>query len=350
VGVGFAEPTAAPWWVPQNLHPPYKKYQTGGDAVEDKLLGHVLKAHDAETTREVEQLLADDPAAIHNLAQLRKAVAPLEAAREEFEPRADLWLRTLSRVAEHMVATEGPTSTVDSSRTEEMIRRAAALAKPAPASPKIRPAPPVSDPSPSATGRRNIIAMIGLSASVLALVFPVVLHVRQKSDRAACQNSMRQFYVAASDYSDTNNGKFPRVEDGKTAASAAQVLKFAGLLPQDDKIVCPASQSANGQGFVGYAYSLGFRDSTGELKGLDRRPEFGNVPILADAPLRHGTQAVPCNHRHGQNVLFTGGSVQFTTKPTVGVNGDDIFCNANGKVGAGLYPLDSALGRPDEVP
>lgn len=318
--------------------------------MEDKLLGHVLKANDAETTLEVERLLADDPAAVHNLALLRKAIAPLEAAREEIEPPADLWLRTLSRVAAHLVATEGPSSSADAGRTEELIRRAAALAKPAPASPKIRPAPPVSDAAPSAPGRRNIIAMIGLSASVLALLFPVVVHIRQKGDRTACQNSMLQFYVAASDYSDTNNGQFPRVEDGKRAATAVEVLKFSGHLPQDDKIVCPGSQTASGQGFVAYAYSLGFRDSTGELKGLDRGPEFGNVPILADAPLRHGAQAVPCNHRHGQNVLFTGGNVQFSTKPTVGVNGDDIFCNANGKVGAGLYPLDSALGRPDEVP
>ena len=318
--------------------------------MEDKLLGHVFKANDAETTLEVERLLADNPAAIHNLAQLRKAVTPLEADREEIEPRADLWLRTLSRVAEHMVATEAPTSTADAGRTEEMIRRAAALAKPAPARPKVRPAPPVSDPSPLAPGRRNIIAMIGLSASVLALVFPVIMHIRQQRDRAACQNSMRQFYVAASDYSDTNNGHFPRVEDGKTAATAAEALKFAGLLPQEDKIVCPASQSASGQGFVSYAYSLGFRDATGELKGLDRRSEFGNVPILADAPLRHGTQAVPCNHRHGQNVLFTGGHVQFFTKPTVGVNDDNIFYNAKGEVGAGLFPLDTALGGPKERP
>jgi len=318
--------------------------------VEDKLLGHVLKANDAETTLEVERLLVDDPSAIHDLAVLRIAFAPLEATREEFEPRADLWLRALSRVAEHVVATEGPTSLADAGRTEDMIRRAAALAKPAPASPKIRPAPPISDPTRSAPGRRNIIAMIGLSASVLALVFPVVVHIRQQRDRAACQNSMRQFYVAAADYSDSNNGQFPRVEDGMVAASAAEALKLAGYLPQEDRIVCPASHVENGQGFGDYAYSLGFRDRTGELKGLDRRPEFSNVALLADAPLRHGTQVVPCNHRHGQNVLFTGGHVQFFTKPTVGVNEDNIFCNVKGEARAGLFPLDTALGRPEERP
>lgn len=318
--------------------------------MEDKLLGHMLKANDAETTLEVERLLADDPSAIHDLAVLRKAIAPLEATREVFEPRADLWLRTLSRVAEHMVATEGPTSTADAGRTGEMIRRAAALASPPPARPRVRPAPPVSDPMPSDSGRRNIIAMIGLSASVLALVFPVVVHVRQQRDRATCQNSMRQFYVAASDYSDSNNGHFPRVEDGMVAASAAEALKLAGYLPQEDRIVCPASQAANGQGFVNYAYSLGFRDSMGELNGIDRRPEFGNTAILADAPLRQGSQAVPCNHRHGQNVLFIGGNVQFCTTPTVGVNGDNIFYNAKGQVGAGLFPHDTSLGRDNERP
>lgn len=319
--------------------------------MEENLLGHLLKANDSETTREVERYLADDPSAVHDLAVLRQALAPLEATREEIDPPAGLWLRTLNRVAEHVVATEGYVSKPNSGRTDEMMRRAAALSRPASSRPRIRPASNIADYSASSPGRRNMLAAIGLTAAVLALAIPAVMHLRQLSDRTACQNSMGQFYVAAADYSDTNNGKFPRVEDGNTASTAAQTLKVAGYLPMDKRIVCPATNSTSGQsGFTDYAYSLGFRDPSGELKGLDRRPEFSTLPILADAPLRNGSQTQPCNHRHGQNVLFAGGNVQFCTTPTVGVNGDNIFCNVKGQVGAGLFPTDSALGRPEERP
>jgi hypothetical protein len=118
----------------------------------------------------------------------------------------------------------------------------------------------------------------------------------------------------------------------------------------EQQIVCPAAQTSSPAGFVDYAYSLGFREPSGRLHALDNRPENAKVPILADAPLRLGSTAKPCNHRHGQNVLYAGGNVAFCTTNTVGVNGDDIFCNVKGQVGAGLFPTDASLGRANEEP
>ena len=68
----------------------------GRTAVEENLLGHLLKANDPATQRAVEQRLASDPAAVRDLARLRAALAPLEADRAEADPPADLWVRTLA--------------------------------------------------------------------------------------------------------------------------------------------------------------------------------------------------------------------------------------------------------------
>ena len=320
--------------------------------MEEKLLGHLLKANDPETASEVERRLAEDPSAIHELDALRRGMVPLESLREEYEPPADLWVRTISRVAEHIVATEGRQTGPEAARTEELIRRAAILANATPALTQVIPAPPASDSAPPPPRHRNVFAAIGLSVAVLALVAPAVLHVRQTQQRIACQDSMQQFYQAAAGYSDVNDGKFPQVPDGQKAESAAVTLKQMGYLPSDARLACPAGnpEQAVPGALANYAYSLGYRDKEGQLWGLDRKPENDMLPIMADAPLRQGRATVPINHSHGQNVLFAGGHVRFCTSSHVGVNNDDIFCNAYGRVGAGLFPKDSALGRPDEQP
>lgn len=320
--------------------------------MEEKLLGHLLKANDLETLREIERRLAEDPTAIHDLAVLRRALMPLESAREEHNPPADLWVRTISRVAEHIVATEGRQTAGADGPTEELIRRAALLAGTPSIAPTITPASPMSDAVPIPPRRRNVVATIGLSIAVLALVIPAVVHVRQSQQRMACQNSMQSFYQAAADYSADNEGRFPQVPDGQAAASAAITLKQTGYLPTTARLACPGGnpeQAAPGT-MANYAYSLGYRDKEGQLWGLDRRPENDMLPIMADAPMRQGRETFPINHSHGQNVLFAGGHVRFCTSSHVGVNQDDIFCNADGRVGAGLFPKDSALGRPEELP
>jgi hypothetical protein len=323
--------------------------------VEKDLLGHLLKANDPATQRAVEQRLASDAAAVHDLARLRAALSPLEADRVEFEPPSGLWARTLAQVAEHIVATEGPASRPEDARTEDVIRRAAAVADsvfpPRPAAP-ITPAPPPSEGGLPPARRWNVIAMVGLSLSLLALILPAVLHVRERSHQLACNDSMRQFYQAAVGYTDNHDGNFPRVPDGLPAAAAAQALQQAGYLRPDDRFTCPsAPPDATATGALAtYAYTLGFRDEFGQLRGLDRAPGYDLMPILADAPGRQGATAYPINHRRGQNVLYAGGNVRFCTTSTVGVNADDIFINQNGQVGAGVSREDTVLGRPEERP
>ena len=323
--------------------------------MERELLGHLMKANDAAAQRAVEQRLASDPAAVHDLARLRVALAPLEADRDDIDPPAGLWARTLARVAEHIVAAEGPTARAEDARTEDLIRKAAAVAdepsRPRPVAP-IRPAPPPAEGGLPPARRWNVFAVVGLSLSLVALALPAVMHVRERSHQLACQNTMRDFYQAAIGYTDNHDGNFPRVPDGLPAATAGETLKQAGYLQADARFTCPSAppDATAPVALATYAYTLGFRDENGQLRGMDRAPGYDLMPILADAPARQGAAAIPINHRRGQNVLFAGGNVRFCTTSTVGINGDEIFSNQFGNVGAGVSREDTALGRPEERP
>ena len=321
----------------------------GGTHVNDILLGHLLKANDPATQADVERLLATDLLARAKLERLRAALLPLAADREDFIPPADLVLRTLSRVAEHIVAAAGPRSLADSAPSHEMMRRSNDRSGRRPERPIVIPAP---DPVSTAPRRRNVVAAIGLSAAVLALIFPVVLHLRTRAQVLACQDTMRQFHQSLVGYSDTNEGRFPKVPEYERMATVGKTLQQAGYLAADARFNCPAASPGEGSAPVvlaNYAYSLGYRDEAG-LHGLTHQSDDDMLPILADAPLRNAGTTVPVNHRRGQNVLYAGGYVRFSTTPKVGVNGDDIYCNANGNVGAGLNRWDSALGRAEERP
>ena len=56
------------------------------------------------------------------------------------------------------------------------------------------------------------------------------------------------------------------------------------------------------------------------------------------------------DHRTGQNVLYVGGHVRFCTATKVGIDGDDIYLNQMGAVGAGANRFDTVLGFGGDVP
>ena len=210
---------------------------------------------------------------------------------------------------------------------------------------------PASDPEISLPRRWNAVAVFGLSLAGLALLFPAVIHWRQHADRMSCQNSMRRFHEAASSYAERNDGRLPQIEDGEKVARLASLLEKTGSLGPDERFACAGAPVPPGNlPFANYSYPLGYRDGTGELRGLHVRDDDGSMPLLADAPLRNGESHASVNHRHGQNVLFLGGNVRFCSHVTVGINQDDIFVNDHGQVGAGLRKQDSVLGRAEERP
>ena len=192
--------------------------------MEDMLLGHLLKANDPQAQRLVEEHLAKDPTAPHDMAVLHRALAPLATDKDSIEPPADLRIRTLSRIAEYIVATEGATG--QESQSSELIRRSAeASTKTVPVPVSIK---SPSDVVPASPRRRNVVGAIALSVALAALAIPAVLTIRARNNQMICKNSMIQFHQGAVGYSDQFDGNFPQVDEGEPVASVVKKLDCGG--------------------------------------------------------------------------------------------------------------------------
>jgi hypothetical protein len=99
-----------------------------------------------------------------------------------------------------------------------------------------------------------------------------------------------------------------------------------------------------------YAYSLGYRDATGQLHGI-RRSDGDRLPIIADRPpfdQKACSEVVagnsPNHCRRWQNVLSLGGHAKFETTRNVGIDWGNTYLNRNDLSAAGFDPLDTCLG------
>jgi prepilin-type processing-associated H-X9-DG protein len=309
------------------------------------LIGYLLQIDDPDARAQVEAALRDDPDLARRLAALTVAVDPLEADRAIPEPPPGLVTRTIGRVAQHVVETNGaPSSAVDGPPVGEMLARMTPE--------RLRQLVEVMDRSAGPPSRRrpDVFVVASLAVLALGLLLAAVPYWRHRQNVAACQNQMRDFHLALNTYSETHEGRFPQVGDAAhpTAGSFMPLLREAGVLPAKGNLACPAADSSAAV----YAYTLGYRDQSGELHGLRRDPNAPTndlLPILADRPPAARVGAGP-DHQTGQNVLFVGGHVAFCTSTNVGVNGDEIYRNWNSKVAAGLHPFDTALGYDTDVP
>lgn len=326
--------------------------------MDENLVGYLLKALDADEQREVEDYLREHPEARKRLEQLRRRLDLLALDGVAADPPAGLWVRALARVAEHKCRT-------------------------------LPAAPPSPRPAtaPRAAWWRRADVLVAAALLVVVGGLGVVLLARFTGDTrhvVECQNNLRQFHVALSAYADQHEGRFPWVESQPPknfAGSFVPALTEAGVLPATISVGCPGgpprpptsvtfaqldelrlkqpeeyrdlTRSLGGC----YAYALGYREPGGrDHLGL-RRGMDGGLPIMADAPAsagRTGNDVGPGNSPNhggkGQNVLFLDGNVRFVATRNVGLDGDDIFLNAEHRVAVGRGPRDTVLGRSDAVP
>ena len=324
---------------------------------DEDLLGYVLDLLDPAERAAVGAHLLTHPADAARADAVRAALAPLAVDRLPDPPPEALALRTLARVAQHVADTE-PRSRPDHATAADVVR--AALG-----SPKRRLGPPTDRPESRALGGRFrgellVAASIGLFA--VGFVLSAVSRVRFNSEVAACQNNLRAIHQGLTNYSDRNGGQFPQIggsayPTAETFVSALAATEFpSGFLPS-----CPAESRSDADARSGlvqvvkYAYTLGHRSPTGDVLGLRRADyldETDCVPIAADYPLPSGFpgSGMTSPHVRGNNVLFVGGNVRFATTTMVGMNGDDIYCNRNGQVAAGIDRADAVLGRAGDRP
>lgn len=331
-------------------------------AMDENLVGYLLKALDSETQREVEAYVRTQPEAARKLELLRKALHPLATDAEIIQPPPGLRIRTLARIAEY--------------RCRDFPR--------APVAPPIH----SRSPAPSWWRRSDVLVAAALLLVVLPLIPPGLNRWRQQRGIVDCQNNLRTIYAALWNYCDRHGGALPRVEDHPprhVAGIVFPILRDENLLSSEVSAGCPAMgrypplpisvgelqrQVDAGQDelfmecaaqLLGcYAYTLGYRDSQHQLRGLrfERNAANDHLPIMADRPPFKQTnyRAVPAsknslNHGGaGQNVLFLGGQVNFYKERTAGVNGRDIYLNEDKRPEAGLNRWDSVLGGSDFCP
>jgi hypothetical protein len=323
------------------------------DSAREQLLGHLLGALESDEQAEIETQLGSDPECRKELALLRRQLAPLAALKHDFAPPAGLAERTCLLVEEHR-------------------------AKPAPATSTGRLRPEVAPPSwVNRMSRLDIIMATLVATAAVMLVLPYVHDSRAHARLNACTENLRDLGVALNQYSQTNQGYFPKVPANGSLAAAgiyAPMLADKGLLTDVNRVVCPDSDLASRvNGFrvptygelklaphttvVGYKPTMG--GSYGYNLGYVRNGEVeatknlyrDNFAIMSDAPNLKTPNFQSANHGgRGQNVLFESGAVRFLHDTKTPGTNDNIFTNNAGRMAAGLNSHDSVLGASSSAP
>jgi len=337
--------------------------------IEENLIGYLLGALDADTMRHVESVLASDPIANHKLELLRIALAPLEVDRDEFIVPDSLAVRTIGLVAEYVVNNEPrtvaePKKSPESTNDDDWFDPLATPWEPIPTTANRQPPRPSSlaltpseSPNDSFGWRRsNVFVAITLLLIVGGLSLPMIHSIQRRSQVSACQNNLRELFTALSGYAEVNNGRLPMIGNDprhNTASAFVPILVEAQQWP-GNLSPCPASLHADSVAVPSvpslsnsYAYPLGYRDDHQRLHGVQIDP---NEPDTAYLPVGADRFSPTPAHGNGQNVLFLNGNVRFCSTPNVGVNGDPIYINDNGRVKAGTHRWDSVLGSGTDTP
>jgi hypothetical protein len=322
--------------------------------MDENLVGYLLKALDADSTREVEAYLRTHPEERNRLEQLRRVIAPLAVDMDD-EPPPGLCVRTLARVAEYHCR-------------------------------KLPAAPP---PEPAQVAEAPILpswrwADVLIAASILLCLFlllPLVtFRLWRQYQQYACANNLHKLHNSLMRYADNHEGELPKVEAFPNAKSVAgifvPILNEEGYLDKDVNLSCspftshpPTDRTVAdlqnlydtrreqfrdlARGLAGcYAYTLGYSDGD-TIRGL-RLGDGDKVPVMADCPPEiqaalYGGANSPNHGGGGQNVLFLGGTVSFRTTRLVGKD-DDIYLNQRKLQEAGLALSDSVLGPSASSP
>jgi prepilin-type processing-associated H-X9-DG protein len=316
--------------------------------LDDNLIGHVLRALDESTQAEVDLRLRSDPQARHRLEEVRLALEPLAADKDDYPPPPGLAIRTIARIAEYCCL-------------------------------DLPHAPPAaSRVSPRSWWRRaDFLVAASLLIVAVGLGLPALLQLRNSTSGAAmaeCQNNLRVFSVALQTYRDVHR-QFPSVvvERPRDAAGmVAPLLVSAGVLSNPASVRCPGSNMPTapmtldqaralppeeffrqaGRIIPSYAYSLGHRDEDGNYLGpvLPEGLQASAFALMSDCPPLNGLGNSTNHGGRGQWVLFADGHVRFVNLRTVGIARDDIYLNKANRVAAGLDPLDTVLGSSDAKP
>lgn len=314
----------------------------------DELLGYLLGALDPQQHEQVADELEQDHELRAEIRKLEACVGRLGLAdrADHYDPPANLAARTCQLVAKE----RGP-----------------ALV--------MRPAKDYGAGARRYTWADMLVAACALVTGG-AMLFPAIVHSRNQSQVATCQNHMRYAGFGMHDFSDRQADRaFPAPEAAGNRAAAgvfAVHLNDGRHVPSPAVFQCPSAQSvhptadfrlptlpqldaAKGEELKTMQRHMGgdFGANMGFLKNGKlcspcnaRRP---NYPLLSDAPSNAQPGRRSANHGgRGQNVFFEDGHVKFVSNKID--LPDDMFHNRLGAVAAGLDCEDACLGCSQDSP
>jgi hypothetical protein len=225
----------------------------------------------------------------------------------------------------------------------------------------------------------DIAVALAVCLAGAGLILPMLNISRSNARIVTCANNLREVGLAATQYSEHQNGFFPRVaEKGSLAAGGiyAPTLLAGGYITDPHVFICPGSkladnasaddalariptvaeiQAASGDDLAqlhrrmggSYGYALGYRQ--GGVYRPTRNLYRETFALAADEPSEDCSSSL--NHSgKGHNVLLEDGHVVFLKTCRLDGSTDDIFTNDDGKTAAGCQVNDAVVVRSDVSP
>lgn len=328
------------------------------------LLGYLAGALEPDERLAVEESLRQDPSLREELRRVGRRLNALRDGASDCQPPPGLAERTLQFIAEHEESAAGRDSSLERSEIEPSGKR------------KWRGAATREPLAPTTQPWRLVDIAVALAVCLAGagLIFPLLNVSRSNARVAACANNLREIGLAATAYSEHQNGFFPRVaEKGSLAAGGiyAPTLLAAGYVTDPRVFVCPGSpqaddpswriptvaevEAASGPELAqlhrrmggSYGYALGYRQDG--VYRPTRNLYRESFALLADAPSEDCFSS-PNHSGKGHNVLLEDGHIVFLKSSHLDGSTDDIFMNDEGKVAAGCHVNDAVVVRSDVSP
>lgn len=307
-----------------------------------QLIGHLLCALDDDEQEWIDEKLDHDELCRRELTLWQRRLGCLEALRPEFEPPPGLAERTC-----RMVAAFGPVP------VREPLPRVA-----------MSPDPTLPSAA-SGMGWHDVVALGVLMLTALALLGPAIDASRFNTGLATCQNDMRQFGIAMTQYGNHHGQSLTELaNEGRLTAAgiaAADLLGEVAGSPNQTNLCSEAWLAAQGTAITpsshnkisvvpptpgisvpGDSYCLSdtcVRDfyspendwsgawRTGTLDGHGDSPP-ADTAILADDPGVDSPGLRPRGHRgRGRNLLYRNGRVTFVPCTIGDEPLDPVFCD-----------------------
>lgn len=333
----------------------------------EDLLGYLLGALEPHEMDRVAQWLRESPKARRELEQIERALRPLEEHYQPSEsPPPDLVSRTLANLPPLPKPGDCYTDPVAASDDDLAVLPAMN-----------------NGVDPSRDSQFTWLDWLGgalATAILLALLLPSIAEGRFESRKSACQNQLRQFGTALTQYvSRDHQNRLPAVaKEGPEAFAGVYAMRLndAGLLSDISGRWCASlgrpeaveadltqldefasvndlhrasvDQLREIQQFAGghYSYTLGVVD--GQQFKSPKFESRSSFAVMSDAPTGRfsGVDIQPQNVGHsgqGINVLYEDGRVQFLSLSSLNQIPDHPWLNHRDEIEAGVNIDDASL-------